>query len=613
MDRYSHIKQIYGDELFNRMQKSKVLVVGAGGIGCELLKNLVLSGYLNIEIIDLDTIDVSNLNRQFLFRQQHVGQSKAVIAKETALRFNPAANINAHHGSIYSSEFGLDYFRQFDVVLNALDNVDARRHVNRMCLATGIVMIDGGTAGYRGQVNSYQKGLTECYECATKATQKTYAICTIRSNPSTAVHCIVWSKLLFERLFGKIDEANSISDFEILFQEKHKNSLDFARKVFEKVFVQDIKKLTELTEENADKKDTMWNSGKAPEPVPFSDETSNTNTAAAAATDDALEEQRVWSLQENISQFLSKCAALHDRKTSQQSDLSFDKDDDEALQFVTAAANLRCFNFHIKDAKSIFDTKAIAGNIVPAIATSNAVIAGMLVLELTKVISAHDSENKVSSCRTLAGYLQDPPMLKRKKAPVFAMPLPPPNPKCFVCSSNYVTVTLNAKQTKLDYFVKRVLLEKLGLREPMVYLGSKLLYEHSGDGSDDDDDEMAQVFKNNLNKNLTDLGVTDQCVLNVSDGAVDVDWSVRISHDGVLDLDEFKFEGDTESKVVAAALGEDEKKIPEEDDDDMVVWTEDEKRKAKENKQKRGLKRKRDGEEEERQSKVAKVDVVEID
>merc|ERR1712226_1386637 len=64
-----------------KANKSKVLMVGAGGIGCELLKNLVLSGFIDIVIIDLDTIDVSNLNRQFLFQKQHVGKSKSACAK----------------------------------------------------------------------------------------------------------------------------------------------------------------------------------------------------------------------------------------------------------------------------------------------------------------------------------------------------------------------------------------------------------------------------------------------------------------------------------------------------------------------------------------------------
>ncbi|CAN0338102.1 unnamed protein product [Phaeothamnion confervicola] len=116
-----------GEELFQKVLAAKLLVVGAGGIGCELLKNLVLSGFRKIEVVDLDTIDVSNLNRQFFFRPKHVGQSKAEVAAEVVRSLNPDADIVAHHGNVKEAVFGLNYIGKFDMVLNALDNVDARR------------------------------------------------------------------------------------------------------------------------------------------------------------------------------------------------------------------------------------------------------------------------------------------------------------------------------------------------------------------------------------------------------------------------------------------------------------------------------------------------------
>lgn len=107
-------------------------------------------------MIDLDTIDYSNLNRQFLFRAVHVGRSKADVAREAVLEFPHDADIEitSKHGNIKDSTFDLEFFGSFSIVLNALDNVDARRHVNRVCLAAGVPLIESGTQGYLGQVRS---------------------------------------------------------------------------------------------------------------------------------------------------------------------------------------------------------------------------------------------------------------------------------------------------------------------------------------------------------------------------------------------------------------------------------------------------------------------------
>lgn len=92
----------------------------------------------------------------------------------------------------------MNFFKKFNVVLNALDNRAARNHVNRMCLNAEVPLIESGTAGYNGQVELIKKGLTQCYECTPKATQKSFPGCTIRNTPSEPIHCIVWAKHLFK-------------------------------------------------------------------------------------------------------------------------------------------------------------------------------------------------------------------------------------------------------------------------------------------------------------------------------------------------------------------------------------------------------------------------------
>ena len=231
MDRYQSLVDTFGEEHVEKVKKSRILVVGAGGIGCEILKNLVLSGFLSIEVIDLDTIDVSNLNRQFLFRTEHVGQPKALVAAAAVKKFNEDVVIVAHHGDVKSAEFGITYISSFNIVLNALDNIDARRHVNRLCLAANIPMIDSGTTGYLGQVMPVFKGRTACYECTPKPTQKVYPICTIRSTPDKPVHCIVWAKELFKLLFGESKESMIYEDPAIGEKSTYMDLVKFSEKV----------------------------------------------------------------------------------------------------------------------------------------------------------------------------------------------------------------------------------------------------------------------------------------------------------------------------------------------------------------------------------------------
>lgn len=103
--RFKDLNLIFGEKVTKEAKNCHVLMVGAGGIGCELLKNLVMAGFEKITIIDLDTIDLSNLNRQFLFQKEHIKQPKAFIARDTCLKFNPLAKISAHHDSIFEPKY----------------------------------------------------------------------------------------------------------------------------------------------------------------------------------------------------------------------------------------------------------------------------------------------------------------------------------------------------------------------------------------------------------------------------------------------------------------------------------------------------------------------------
>uniref|UniRef100_A0A2P2K7A0 SUMO-activating enzyme subunit n=1 Tax=Rhizophora mucronata TaxID=61149 RepID=A0A2P2K7A0_RHIMU len=385
---------------------AKVLMVGAGGIGCELLKTLALSGFQDIHIIDMDTIEVSNLNRQFLFRKSHVGQSKAKVARDAVLRFRPNISITPYHANVKDADFNVDFFKQFHVVLNGLDNLDARRHVNRLCLAAEVPLVESGSTGFLGQVTVHVKGKTECYECHPKPAPKTYPVCTITSTPSKFVHCIVWAKdLLFSKLFGDKNQENDLNvrsndagnasehAEDVFVRTNDEDVQQYGRRIYDHVFGYNIK--VALSNEET------WKNRNRPRPLYIRDvlpdilaqqngnvdnDGANDGLPLSAMLSLGLKNpQDVWSLEENSKVFLESLKLFFVNRVKDIGSLSFDKDDQLAVEFVTAAANIRAESFGIAQ-HSLFEAKGIAGNIVHAVATTNAVIAGLIVIEAIKVL-----------------------------------------------------------------------------------------------------------------------------------------------------------------------------------------------------------------------------------
>ncbi|KAF3828992.1 hypothetical protein GH733_003256 [Mirounga leonina] len=192
----------------------KVLVIGAGGLGCELLKNLALSGFRQIHVIDMDTIDVSNLNRQFLFRPKDVGRPKAEVAAEFLNDRVPNCNVvpypfdKKHFNKI--QDFNDTFYRQFHIIVCGLDSIIARRWINGMLISllnyedgvldpSSIVpLIDGGTEGFKGNARVILPGMTACIECTLELypPQVNFPMCTIASMPRLPEHCIEYVRIL---------------------------------------------------------------------------------------------------------------------------------------------------------------------------------------------------------------------------------------------------------------------------------------------------------------------------------------------------------------------------------------------------------------------------------
>ncbi|KAF2131529.1 ubiquitin-activating enzyme E1 3 [Dothidotthia symphoricarpi CBS 119687] len=527
MARDKFARQSLGGALHQRIREARVLMVGAGGIGCELLKNLVLTGFGEIHIVDLDTIDLSNLNRQFLFRNEHIKKSKALVAKESAGKFNPNVKIEAYHDNIKDAQFNVAWFKTFEIVFNALDNLDARRHVNKMCLAANVPLIESGTTGFNGQVQVIKKGETECYDCTPKDPPKSFPVCTIRSTPSQPIHCIVWGKsYLFAEIFGASEDEAAEMDHredaenakEVANLQKEAQALkriresmatvEFPRLVFDKVFKEDIERLLSMED--------MWKTKKPPKALDY-DALSQEALGVGGAV--AQRDQKVWSLAENFAVFVDSLRRLSTRIEEARANsnagsaapiLTFDKDDVDTLDFVAASANLRSHIFGI-ETRSKFDIKQMAGNIIPAIATTNAMTASLCVLQAFKVMRHPDPKELMQKAKMV--------FLTRSTERVLSSDsLRKPNPHCATCGIAYATLVVDPSRAKLSDLVEGVLKGQLGYGEEFaINRGQDLLY--------DQDEDF------HLEKTFAELNLKADSFITVYDGAdegakVDVVFSV---------------------------------------------------------------------------------------
>lgn len=146
-----------------RMANANVLVIGAGALGNEVLKNLALLNLRNIFIIDFDVIEYGNLSRSILFREADCGRLKSEVAAERVKEINPHVKVRHFHGDI-AFDIGLGLIRRMDVVIACLDNRIARLFINRHCYKVGKTWIDGAIENLSGQLEVFEP-YRSCYEC----------------------------------------------------------------------------------------------------------------------------------------------------------------------------------------------------------------------------------------------------------------------------------------------------------------------------------------------------------------------------------------------------------------------------------------------------------------
>ena len=162
---------MFGSDFQKTLGSLQYFVVGAGAIGCELLKNFAMLGVGageggHVYVTDMDRIEKSNLNRQFLFRPSNVGKAKSSTAAAAVRVMNPNVNVTAFENRVCPETenfFDDEFFGKLHGVANALDNVDARVYMDRRCVYYRKSLLESGTLGTKGNVQVVIPHRTESY------------------------------------------------------------------------------------------------------------------------------------------------------------------------------------------------------------------------------------------------------------------------------------------------------------------------------------------------------------------------------------------------------------------------------------------------------------------
>ncbi|CAI0474824.1 unnamed protein product [Linum tenue] len=321
--RYDAQISVFGAKLQKKLQDAKVFIVGSGALGCEFLKNLALMGVScgkqgKLTVTDDDVIEKSNLSRQFLFRDWNIGQAKSTVAASAASLINPNFNIEALQNRASpetESVFDDTFWENLTVVINALDNVNARLYIDGRCLYFQKPLLESGTLGAKCNTQMVIPHLTENYGASRDPPEKQAPMCTVHSFPHNIDHCLTWARSEFEGLLEKTPaEVNAFLSAPKEYASAMKNAGDaqakdnlervleclekercvefqdcitWARLKFEDYFVNRVKQLTFTFPEDAltSSGTPFWSAPKRfPRPLQFStDDMSHLHFVMAAA------------------------------------------------------------------------------------------------------------------------------------------------------------------------------------------------------------------------------------------------------------------------------------------------------------------------------------------
>ena len=255
--RYDDQIYIFGKNIQERLSNLNLFMIGAGALGCEFLKIFSMMGIGTsknkyITITDNDKIEMSNLNRQFLFKKKDNGYGKSEIACREAKKINNKINFqNESVKVLFETEniFNDNFWEEQDLIIGAVDNEKARRYIDNQCTFYNKIFLESGTSGTSASSMIIYPHITTCYDDLEKVITKDIPMCTLKNFPSQIEHCIEFSKIYFSEFFEKnIEDLNSCIKDVLNYFQKIENAYTEKKDIIEKL--EEIEKLIILYDKN---------------------------------------------------------------------------------------------------------------------------------------------------------------------------------------------------------------------------------------------------------------------------------------------------------------------------------------------------------------------------
>ena len=457
--KFKNIYKLLSKKVLKYLNKVNIFLVGCGALGCEYLKFLSLINTCNkqlsnLYVTDMDTIEVSNLNRQFLFQNDDINKFKSLAAKKKILKINNTIKIVALTDKVCSTtenQFNKDFWSNIDIVINALDNIDARKYIDNKCVIYNKPLFEAGTLGMKSNSQVIIPYLTSSYSDTLDPVTNKIPVCTLKNFPFNINHCVQWSLDKFNKYFtdlihyiklysiNYINFKNKILDnisneylildiLNLLYNARDlmnnpniNNLLKFSYIVYYKLFINPIKEILTIYPENSidSNGNKFWKGNKKlPKIINckvlkfqfiklFSKLLSKCLNINLDIQVDLyfknIEKNKVKNINSIFNKY--KIENIENIENILKNNFSscvnpeickFNINNELHLSLITLMCNIRAKNYQIniidkKQCKSIID------NITPALSTTTTIITALSIMEMLKYVNNKVNKIKINN------------------------------------------------------------------------------------------------------------------------------------------------------------------------------------------------------------------------